>query len=411
MTLPQELVDIIIDNLHDDLPSLKSCSLAARTFVTSARIHIFRKIEILPPPKPLSSRNLCQRFHKLLTSSPHIAPLVEELSVVLVGSETSFAYDDDGVYLEKRHVTWIMTCRTLPLILPLLNLKRISLTENAPVDWNNAGDFSMNWAKMGRQMKSALVNVFSSPRLEAVHLRGIVVESPRLLLSLFSQATSLKKLALSRFYFTQQWDQREPWPESQPWRPQLQSLLVADVQSDNFCCYLVNPRIDLTAVASLTVVTDSSEWRDKIIQATRSGSGGVQHLRIWYMRMDWSHELLSSNLRSIHFFSRSIFWLLNALLKACPHDMCIELIVLETNGRMYNPVKPELEATIESAAARLRFLKTVEFKAILIESTRFHTFDQWETAVRAAVPSLVRRGMLRVTEAQWSADDVHHGWE
>lgn len=30
--LPQELVDLIVDNLRDDIPSLKSCSLAARTF-------------------------------------------------------------------------------------------------------------------------------------------------------------------------------------------------------------------------------------------------------------------------------------------------------------------------------------------------------------------------------------------
>ncbi|KAJ6572302.1 hypothetical protein B0H19DRAFT_1256195 [Mycena capillaripes] len=329
MTLPQELVDIVVDNLHDDLPSLNSCSLAARTFVASARIHIFRKAEILPPPKPRPSQTPCQKFHKLLTSSPHIAPLVEELSVVL-GSE--------------RHVSWITTCRTLPLVLSLLNLKRISLTANG---WKNAGDFNMDWAKMGRQLKSALVNVFSSPRLEAVHLRGIGVESPRLLLSLFSQATSLKQLALSRLYFTQQRDQHEPWPESQPWRPQLQSLLLSDNGWDDLCSILVNPRIDLTAVVSLTIITESSEWRNKIIQATKGGSGGVEHLRLWHIWSDWDWEFLSPNLRSIHFYSHSVFRLLNAFLKACPHDMRIELIVLELKCSARHHLEPELEATIE----------------------------------------------------------------
>ncbi|KAJ6588072.1 hypothetical protein B0H19DRAFT_900559, partial [Mycena capillaripes] len=48
--LPQELVDMVVDNLHDDIPSLESCSLAARTFLASTRTHIFNKIEIKPPP-------------------------------------------------------------------------------------------------------------------------------------------------------------------------------------------------------------------------------------------------------------------------------------------------------------------------------------------------------------------------
>lgn len=279
MGLPQELVDLILDNLHDDIPALKSCCLAARTFVNSARTHIFKKIELTPPPEPLSSYNACQKFCHLLSSSPHIGPLVEDLCIVLVGPETSFEYDSDGEYLEERHVTWVMAGRTLSLVLPLLDLKRISLIENAPIDWNSGGEYSMDWTTMGRQLKSALTNVFSSPRLEAVRLRGIVIESPCQLLSLFSEATALKEMSLSRLYFTQRWDQRELWPESRPWRPQLRSLLVADTQGDVFVRYIVNPRIDLTHVSALTISTDAAECRNKIIQVT---SGGVKHLRLWY---------------------------------------------------------------------------------------------------------------------------------
>jgi hypothetical protein len=176
-----------------------------------------------------------------------------------------------------------MDDRTLPLILPLLDLKRISLTENAPYRSDGWKD-SMSWHKMGQRLTSALTNVFSSPRLEAVHLRGIVIESPYQLLSLFSEATALKEMSLSRLYFTQR-AQRDMWPESQPWRPQLRSLLIAD-NCDNFSPSLVNPRIDLTHVRSLTLAMNLPERREKVLQATKSGSGGVEHLRLWWMESD-----------------------------------------------------------------------------------------------------------------------------
>ncbi|KAF7343249.1 hypothetical protein MVEN_01756700 [Mycena venus] len=298
--IPQELVDIIMDNLDDDIPSLKSCSLAARTFVSSAQIQIFRKIEITPPTHPLSLSSSCQKLYKLLTSSPHLAPLVDELCIVLVGSETSFEYDADGQYLEDRHVTWIMSGRkTLALILALLDLKRISLVENAPVDWNSYGQFSMKWNELGGHLKSELSRIFSSPGLESVHLRGIVVESPYQLLSLFSEATSLKEMSLSRVYFTKRWDQRDPWPESQTWQPQLRSLLLSDIASDTFCRHLVNPRINLTRVNSLTIVTEGSDWREKIIQATH---GSVVDLRIRYLQEPGTgvfKSIIGPNLRSL----------------------------------------------------------------------------------------------------------------
>ncbi|KAJ7366247.1 hypothetical protein DFH08DRAFT_164606 [Mycena albidolilacea] len=111
MRIPQELVDLIMNNLHGDVPSHKSCTLAARTFVSSAQTWLFNKIEILPPRRleGSNSENSCQRFYKLLTSSPHLAPLVHELHIVLAGFETSFAYDEDenGDDLQARHVPWI----------------------------------------------------------------------------------------------------------------------------------------------------------------------------------------------------------------------------------------------------------------------------------------------------------------
>ncbi|KAJ6569883.1 hypothetical protein DFH09DRAFT_1080616, partial [Mycena vulgaris] len=258
-----------------------------------------------------------------------------------------------------------MAGRTLSLVLPLLDLRRISLVENSHADWNSAGKFSMNWNKMGRTLQSALAEVFSSPNLEAVQLRGIVVESPCQLLSLFSEATSLKEFSLSRVYFTQQWDQRKPWPDSDPWRPQLRSLLVSDSSGDSISLYLSNPRIDLARVKSLCVVTASTEWMDKIV----TGSGAVEHLRLIYPSEPWAQPasielIFSPNLRSIHLLTSRIFQLLSALFTACPHDSRLETITIE--GPIQSGVHvfrwDQLNDTIDEFAVHLSSLKMVEIK-------------------------------------------------
>jgi hypothetical protein len=131
--------------------------------------------------------------------------------------------------------------------------------------------YTMNWNRLGRQLKSALADVFSSTTLQSVHLRGIVLESPRQLLSFFSEASSLQELALSRVHF----EKADPWPASNPWRPRLRSLLVFDMGS--LCQHLINPSIDLDHLSLLTIITTSG-WREKLIQA----SSHVENLRLEY---------------------------------------------------------------------------------------------------------------------------------
>jgi hypothetical protein len=194
---------------------------------------------------------------------------VKDLCIVSVFPETPVNADSYGGY---------MAGRTLSLILPLLDLTRISIVENGSTHHSGMA-YSRSWDKMEQTLKSALASVFSSPRLEAVHLRGLVLESPRQLLSLFSKATALKELSLSRLYFTQHWSRHERWPESQLWHPKLRSLLVNDFYTGGFSQYFVHPQIDLTSVRTLTVAT---HLRKQIIRATNRGlPGGVEHLSLW----------------------------------------------------------------------------------------------------------------------------------
>ncbi|KAJ7646506.1 hypothetical protein FB45DRAFT_1018823 [Roridomyces roridus] len=197
-SVPQELVDFIVKNLKGDTPSLKSCSFAARTFVGPSQAHLSED-RVLPPPETTRTATHARDFTKP-SLRPHLTTLVEEL---LVGSETSFEYDADGQYPEERHPFGREFARGME--------RRRGLQHEV----EHTGPLPQ-------------IRAYPTSFLANAQLRGIVIHSPKDLLSLFSDATALKCLSLSRVYFErdfeQPWQPREAWPEAQPWRPQLTLL-------------------------------------------------------------------------------------------------------------------------------------------------------------------------------------------
>ncbi|PBL02127.1 hypothetical protein ARMGADRAFT_1158719, partial [Armillaria gallica] len=79
-SLPQELVDLIVDFLEEEPLSLRACALAGYCFLQRCRMHLFRTIRFTDDT---SSR----RFLPLLLS-PQIPPLVKEILVVGSGTTT-----------------------------------------------------------------------------------------------------------------------------------------------------------------------------------------------------------------------------------------------------------------------------------------------------------------------------------
>ncbi|KAF7370229.1 hypothetical protein MSAN_00653700 [Mycena sanguinolenta] len=276
----------------------------------------------------------------------------------------------------------------------------------------------MNWNQLGRSLKSSLGAVFSSPKLEAACLRGIVAESPAQLLSLFSEATSLKELSISRVHFTQGLNPT-PWPESQPWHPQLQSLLVSDVDSDNLCRYLLHPRIDLGHIRSLTIATEINEWRERLALAAISST--TQHLALY--EPHWAgttfKSILTPTLHSISCFSWDLLRLIPALFEACPHDSRLETIVFESHidtfraVRQYKDYFLPINAVIEAAMVHLSALKSVEIRVFAWVRGSYYSypFREWAADIRAALPSLVGRGLLILTEIMGPDGNLHYGWE
>lgn len=53
-SLPPEILDLIIDNLHDEPTTLKTCSVVSKSWIQRARKHLFVDIEFHPPDRPVT---------------------------------------------------------------------------------------------------------------------------------------------------------------------------------------------------------------------------------------------------------------------------------------------------------------------------------------------------------------------
>jgi hypothetical protein len=62
------------------------------------------------------------------------------------------------------------------------------------------------------------------------------------------------------------------------------------------------------------------------------------------------------------------------------------------------PKDPEFYAAIDATLDHLRALETIELRSVI--RNLYPTLALWEAAIQAAFPSLVRRGVLRVTEIE-----------
>ncbi|KAJ7240788.1 hypothetical protein C8J57DRAFT_1726985 [Mycena rebaudengoi] len=154
--IPYELVAAIVQELADDIFSLKACSLAAVAFCSPSQCLLFRSLwlhrENWPQSYTTSKRALhwgtsvpsgtVQRASRLLKHSPHIAAYIRDLSIDLPGREES---TDDHVHVFQ--------------ILP--NLERLMICGSGVYD------------DLSGTIATAIFDLLSQPKLDRLHLLDI----------------------------------------------------------------------------------------------------------------------------------------------------------------------------------------------------------------------------------------------
>ena len=78
LRLPAEVTDNILDYLHDDRPTLRTCCLVSRSWLPSCRYHLFSEVVVRSAEHPLSLAN----FLEFVPTSPDIASYIRTLRVV-----------------------------------------------------------------------------------------------------------------------------------------------------------------------------------------------------------------------------------------------------------------------------------------------------------------------------------------
>jgi hypothetical protein len=115
-----DLSDLIIDCLQDSEYALRRCCLVSRSWVPRCRYHLFRRIDLCYGRG--RRINLCNNLYAVVCQSPHIASLIQDLTI------------REGQFLKGE--AWIKETRSLPFLLAsLTNLIALKLRRVEWDDW------------------------------------------------------------------------------------------------------------------------------------------------------------------------------------------------------------------------------------------------------------------------------------
>ncbi|KAG7085348.1 hypothetical protein E1B28_002914 [Marasmius oreades] len=177
-TIPEELIDKILDLLWDDQKALKQSCLASRSFVRTCQKLIFECIWLEDIPNGGDSNahllTMAQRLELLLRSTPHFALLIK------------------GLHIVSNWTKWLTRDKTLPFILPLLvNLRRFYISNGK----KNSDYIIIPY--LPKAVQEALFATWRSPKLTHIAMGCIAFALFEDVLSVISQSShSVRNIAL-----------------------------------------------------------------------------------------------------------------------------------------------------------------------------------------------------------------------
>lgn len=312
--LPQELVDHIIDHLHDDPLTLSNCARVCQAWLPTSRLHFFTKISLKatsPHNGPAVPQERCKRLHTVLSRSPEIIYNIRELEIC----EGSPHHHHDH-YPELSSTTWITTERTLTSLFKMLtHLQRLDFSATS----------TLYWQLLPPTFQSALWTLLSLPTLTYIRLHSWVFPDLSSLVSILARSHNLNAFALSSTtIFKEDFLQLDHKPleddmEKIPTR--LEVLTLDYVTFGYFEYWLLGPRSlvdisslrelrvshfqDATAIEKLLLTVDGSlehfhlkpgDW--DVHSFNLSYNSGLRSIRLTLENhetaMQWATDLLSS---------------------------------------------------------------------------------------------------------------------
>ena len=218
--IAQELVCMIIDNLKDDVWTLRSCSVVCWSWVPTCQRHLFHCVRLLPPCKhdcwcptdvPYS-----KRLYNVFLDSPHIMDYIQVL-YIYEGQDT-------------RKQDWI---ETLPLLLrKLTKLESLKFRR-------------LHWETLGADLKKSLCAVLELPTLTYLEISDAWFVDLEDLKAWLHHAKFLTGLSLSSPYILKSYREDQGGAEEGLNSVQQRDLIELHLQLSNdqpFLNWLQGPR-------------------------------------------------------------------------------------------------------------------------------------------------------------------------
>ncbi len=122
MVLPPELLDHIVDYLHDDIQALRNSSLACHALVPSARFHLFQKVKV-------NQGNFVRATSIFAGTTSHLAEYVRNLSLELGVPLNDSSFAHLRTLLDKSEIPVLLRVFMLVLSPRMRNVTRLILTD------------------------------------------------------------------------------------------------------------------------------------------------------------------------------------------------------------------------------------------------------------------------------------------
>ncbi|KAH6906540.1 hypothetical protein BKA70DRAFT_1287952 [Coprinopsis sp. MPI-PUGE-AT-0042] len=132
LRLPQELVDHVVDHLHDDTATLRSCSRVSKAWLPTSRYHLFSRVTLQAwngNGVDTFPSERCKQLLALIERAPEIANHIRELDIC-EGSPLHLANPD------THPTTWVTSEPALISIFKKLrNLRRLEISSATTFYW------------------------------------------------------------------------------------------------------------------------------------------------------------------------------------------------------------------------------------------------------------------------------------
>lgn len=243
ITLPSELVDMVIDFLHSDKESLRRSSTVAKAWLPSTRYHLFQELCI--------HEGTLERTELHLRAVPKFASYVQKLTVVNV----------DRI----QHI--------LPILLPLFGqAKCLAL-------------YGLTWATIQTWQKTCIKSIL--PQISELEIKNASFDDSRHLEDFITSASHLQSLSMWDFDTAGVHLAEAPYcapPNSMDtlsiqcgWDGTIPSILRS---------YFVGTRPTIRILEILQIEPSNAEHASDFQRALRKLGSVLEHLTIGYMHVD-----------------------------------------------------------------------------------------------------------------------------